>query len=322
MRKALVVGIDDYPSGALSGCCNDAEQMQRLLAKNEDGTPNFNVRIEKNVQTKAALRRMVDECFSGNAEVALFYYSGHGYFDAIGGYLATPDFDFDDPGLSLQDLLTIANDSKCRNRIIILDSCHSGAMGNLKAIGQTTSLIEEGVTILTSSRLEETSLEVNGQGLFTSLLIDGLSGGAADITGHVTPGGIYAYIDKALGPWDQRPVFKTNVTNFVPIRKVTPQVDIATIRKISEYFSTENEHLQLDPSYEPTNSPNIEHDVIEPYANKENTEIFADLQKLESIGIVVPVGEDHMYFAAMNGKACRLTPIGKHYWRLVNKEFL
>ena len=43
------------------------------------------------------------------------------------------------------------------------------------------------------------------------------------------------------------------------------------------------------------------------------------LQKLEGIGLVVPVGEEHMYFAAMNSKACELTAVGKQYWRLVKE---
>ena len=47
--------------------------------------------------------------------------------------------------------------------------------------------------------------------------------------------------------------------------------------------------------------------------------IFAELQKLEGVGLVVPVEEEHMYFAAMKSKGCELTSIGKQYWRLVNK---
>ena len=27
-----------------------------------------------------------------------------------------------------------------------------------------------------------------------------------------------------------------------------------------------------------------------------------------------------MYFAAMNNKGCKLTPLGKHYWRLVKNN--
>ena len=318
MRKALVVGIDQYAQCPLNGCCNDADAVSKLLSKNENDTPNFSVRLKKNVATKANLRQLVEECFSGDAHTALFYYSGHGHIDSVGGYLVTPDFTKYDYGVSLQDILTIANNSRCKDKIIILDSCYSGFMGSVSTVGQNTAIINEGVTILTASRLSETSLEVNGHGLFTSLLLEALSGGAADVTGHITLGGIYAYIDKALGPWEQRPVFKTNVTRFTSLRDVVPQVDLSIIRKLCKYFSDEDSELQLDPSFEPTNSPEDNHELIEPYANLINTEIFADLQKLEGIGLVVPIGEEHMYFAAMKSKSCALTSIGKQYWRLVH----
>lgn len=58
----------------------------------------------------------------------------------------------------------------------------------------------------------------------------------------------------------------------------------------------------------------------EPYATVENTKTFSDLQKLEGIGLVIPVEEEHMYFAAMNSKSCELTAIGKQYWRLVKEK--
>lgn len=322
MRKALVVGIDKYEQCPLRGCCNDADAMTQLLRSNGDGSPNFSVKIEKNVPTKGALRRLIEECFSGDADTALLYYSGHGHIDAIGGYLVTPDYSDYDYGISLQDVLTIANNSRCKNKIIILDSCFSGFMGSINTNGQSTAVISEGVTILTASRSSETSMEVNGHGLFTSLLIEALIGGAADITGHVTPGGIYAYIDKALGPWEQRPVFKTNVTRFTSLRNVIPQVDIAIIRKICTYFTDENAELAIDPSFEPTNSPSVSHTVMKPYADPVNTKVFSDLQKLEGIGLVVPVGEEHMYFAAMNSKTCALTAIGKQYWRLVKNRLI
>lgn len=322
MRKALVVGIDNYKQCPLHGCCNDAEAVSDILSSNEDGSPNFAVKPLKNVQTKAALRHAIEECFSGNADIALFYYSGHGHIDSVGGYIVTPDFSEYDYGVSLQDVLTIANASQCKEKIIILDSCYSGFMGSVKTVGQNTAIINEGVTILTASRSSETSMEVNGHGVFTSLLIEALKGGAADITGHITPGGIYSYIDKALGPWDQRPVFKTNVTRFTSLRKVIPQVDISIIRRICSYFASEDTELPINPSFEPTNSLTVNHEVIKPYADPRNTKIFSDLQKLEGIGLVVPVGEEHMYFAAMNSKSCALTSLGKQYWRLVKQKLI
>lgn len=322
MRKALVVGIDNYSQCPLRGCCNDADEVAKLLSRNDDGSPNFAVKLQKNISTKAILRKHIEECFSGDADVALFYYSGHGHIDNVGGYLVTPDFTNYDYGVSLQDVLNIANASRCKDKIIILDSCHSGFMGSISTAGQSTAVINEGVTILTASRSIETSVEINGHGLFTSLLIEALCGGAADITGYITPGGIYAYIDKALGPWEQRPVFKTNVTRFTPLRKVTPQVDISIIRRICTYFPSEDAEMPIDPSFEPTNSLDVMHEVIQPYANPDNTKIFSDLQKLEGIGLVVPVGEEHMYFAAMRSKTCALTSIGKQYWRLVKDKLI
>lgn len=322
MRKALIIGIDNYTQCPLRGCCNDADAVARVLEVNGDGSPNFSVKLEKDVCCKAKLKGLIKDCFSGDADIALFYYSGHGHIDSVGGYLVTPDFTDHDYGVSLQEVLTIANASRCKDKIIVLDSCFSGFMGSINTAGQNTAVINEGVTILTASRSSETSVEVNGHGLFTSLLLEALSGGAADITGHITPGGIYAYIDKALGPWEQRPVFKTNVTRFTSLRNVIPQVDISIIRKLCDYFSSENSEIKIDPSFEPTNSPNVTHKVVQPYANAVNTKIFSDLQKLEGIGLVVPVGEDHMYFAAMNSKSCALTSIGKQYWRLVHNKLI
>jgi len=34
-------------------------------------------------------------------------------------------------------------------------------------------------------------------------------------------------------------------------------------------------------------------------------------------GLVEPIGEEHMYHAAVRSKACGLTTLGKYYWRLV-----
>lgn len=38
------------------------------------------------------------------------------------------------------------------------------------------------------------------------------------------------------------------------------------------------------------------------------------------VNLVVPVGEAHMYYAAMNRKSCKLTALGVHYWNLVKNN--
>jgi uncharacterized caspase-like protein len=321
MKKALIVGINRYPNGsALSACVNDADEVAAVLERNGDNSVNFDIKKITDVCSKGDLKSAIKDCFSGDNDVALFYFSGHGFIDAIGGYIVTPDYSQEDWGVSMQDVLTIVNGSKCRNRVVVLDCCHSGFMGNVTSTGQTAAAIQDGVTILTASKSDESSIETNGHGVFTALLLDALKGGASDVTGHITPGGVYAYIDKALGPWQQRPVFKTNVTRFSPLRTVKPQVDSAILQKLTAYFPNPNQEHGLDPSYEPTNALDVEHTVVEPHANATNTAIFKDLQKLESVGLVIPCGEEHMYFAAMHSKSCRLTSVGQHYWRLAHDK--
>jgi len=319
MRKALVVGINDYRYAPLLGCINDATSIGDLLEIHGDGSPNFEVRREMDVPTKSGLTELIAALFSGECDTALFYFSGHGYVNELGGYIVTPDFEKYDEGVSMEDILKLANKSRIKDKIIILDCCHSGVMGNA-GIAEGVSYLKEGISILTASRDDEPAMEIGGHGVFTSLLLDALRGGAADLRGHISPGSVYAYIDQALGPWQQRPVFKTNIKRFTSLRMITPPVPPETLRKIIEYFPTPQAEMQLDPSFEYTNTTAIQHALVEPYATPEHVAVFKHLQKFQSVGLVIPVGEEHMYYAAMNAKSCRLTAMGYHYWRLVKEK--
>lgn len=315
MRKALVIGIDEYPTLPLNGCVNDAIAVSELLRVNGDGSPNFDVSLQLDVKTKAELRGMIDDLFSGDADVALLYFSGHG---SDQGYLVTPDFQRNDLGIPMSELLAMANNSKCKNKIIILDCCFSGKLGENPITQSNESTLGEGVTIMAASSRDEAATEFNGQGLFTSLFLQSLRGSAADITGRITPAGIYAFVDQSLGAWQQRPVFKTNISHFVSIREIEPRVSKAVLRKLRNYFVSPSDEFKLDPSFEFTNDPTYKHDIVAPHADADHVNIFRELQMFESVGLVEPVGEDHMYFAAMNSKSCKLTALGLHYWNLAN----
>jgi Caspase domain len=320
MRKALVVGINDYPSSPLRCCVNDAAQLAAIIETHGNGDPNFSVQLRTDVPTKVKLLGLIEKVFSGDDEVSLFYFAGHGFENNLGTYLVTPDASNNDLGVSMTDLLFIANNSKAKNRIIILDCCHSGAVGTSPITGGVTSSINNGLTILTSSKQDELSKEVNGHGVFTNLLIDALQGGAADIRGDISPGSIYSYIDQALGAWEQRPVFKTNITEFVSLRNMPPKVPNEVLRNLIKYFPEPEDEYALDPSYEDKNSPLEPPFLKEPYANPQNVKIFKELQQFQSVGLVVPEGAKYMFFAAMESKSCRLTALGNHYWRLAKTK--
>ncbi len=129
MRRALVVGINNYPSAPLKGCVNDASELAGILRTNSNGSPNFDVILRTDIASWGELKGMIEELFKGELEAALFYFSGHGYVDATGGKLVTPDFARYDEGVSMDEIMTLANKSKTRNRVVILDCCHSGAFG-------------------------------------------------------------------------------------------------------------------------------------------------------------------------------------------------
>lgn len=313
MRKALVVGINEYPVNPLSGCLNDANAIKTVLETNGDGSPNFDVVLmtaPSETIGKAELRQAIDRLFQGDPEMALLYFSGHGFIKSTGGYLVTPDARKHDEGVSMDEILVMANQSKAKNKVIILDCCHSGQMGEPTLLGANGSLLTEGLSILTACRDEEIAMEVNGSGMFTALLMDALQGGAADILGNITTGSLYAYVDAALGAWSQRPIFKTNVSRFSPIRRIGEKVPRPTLRNITEYFEAPTSEFSLDPTYEYT----------EPTAIAEHVVIMKELQQFERVGLVVPVGEEHMYWAAINSRSCRLTALGYQYWRLAKEK--
>lgn len=320
MRKALCVGIDCYENASdLYGCVNDANGVKNALERNGDGTLNFNVKLmcatsETSYITRTHLKDAIQELFDDESEIALFYYAGHGSYDALGGYLCTSEVKRTDDGLSLNDIMGIVAQSKAQNKVVILDSCHSGFIASSKEM-QNYSVLHNGTTILAACDEKQYASEENGNGVFTSLLIEALYGGAMNLLGEVSPGSIYSYIDRSLGGWEQRPVFKANIKTFVSLRKNSPPISIDELRRITEFFDTASMEYALDPTYEPD-----KHEADTSEINKEHEAIFAILQKYVKLNLVVPVGAEHMYYAAINRKSCKLTAQGQHYWKLTKKN--
>jgi len=279
--------------------------MAKRLERHESGDKNFDVACVYGNCSRGDLKASIDKCFEDTAETALFYFAGHGMSDQYGEHIVTTD----EADLSLSEILVIVNNSKCRNKVVILDSCFSGAMGNQNSPSNTAA-IESGVTILTACTRQQVAMECKGHGVFTTLLLAALDGEAADLMGNITPGAIYAFIDKSLGAWGQRPVFKTNVMAFSPLRKVKPPIDVQILQNLAVYFQAEDSPYALDPSYEYTNTQSTD----------KNIRIMKELQKLERVGLVIPCGTEHMYYAAMESKSCQLTAVGRHYWRLAKEK--
>ena len=219
--------------------------------------------------------------------------------------------------VSLSDVIALAHSSKARNRVVVLDSCYSGIAGTQP--GQQMAEITDGMTILTASTENQYASEEQGSGVFTTLFVDALGGAAGNLVGDVTPGSVYAHIDQSLGPWAQRPVFKTNVTTFVSLREVTPPIPLSSLKRLTEFFPTKGFRFNLDPSFEPELAGRPEG---APPPNPEHTATFAILQQFNRVNLLTQVGAPHMWHAAVHSQSCQLTVLGEHYRQLVEKKLL
>jgi hypothetical protein len=327
VKKALVVGIDDYKDSPLTGCVNDAIAVGNTIEKNGDGSPNFSVRLLTSNDapvTTAVLSEAIGDLFTGDADTVLFYFAGHGLInpDTNAGYIVSQNGSKGAWGISLSEILGLANRAypRIKSSVIILDSCHSGYAGEVSGIpNEQIAAVGTGVTILTACHREGTAAEAGGHGLFTGILLDGLSGSSADVCGRITPASVYSHVDQTLGPWEQRPIYKANVQTFVTLRQVSPKIPLEVLRRLPVYFPDPTHVFRLDPSFEPDRE-NVPEQFKNIPVSEENARVFKELQLCNRHGLVAPVNAEHMYYAAINSTGCRLTGLGAHYRKLAEMK--
>ncbi|MFD4786251.1 caspase domain-containing protein [Streptomyces sp. NPDC058459] len=317
MKRALLVGVDQYKNfSQLNGCVNDVTALYPLLARNEDDSPNLDCRVAKAPQDGSGLSRddlltLLDDLFAPGSDFALFYFAGHGAPQNGDVALVTSDGTNATPGIRFSEILERIIRSEIKETVVVLDCCFSGGATTIAALGTDQAILPKGTTVLTASRGDQFSVETaSGRGQFSTYFEGALDGGAADVLGHVNISGLYAYLTESFGAWEQRPTLKANIDRLHDIRVCDPRVPKPMLRQLPQWFPTPDQVLSLDPSFEPTEEP----------SHPENEAIFAGLQKLRACRLIEPVGEDHLYYAAMRSTGCILTPLGKHYWQLVKAD--
>lgn len=282
-RLALLVGIDGYSRSPLAGCEADALAVAELLGRNADESANFQSRTlvaRDGAITRAVLRQGLQELFGKHdADCLVFFFAGHGSRNDSGGFLVTQDGTQNDEGVPMAEVIRLANACRARERIIILDCCHAGAIEEMFVADRQVPL-SEGVSILAACRPTESAVEFGGRGLFSTLICEALEGSAADVRGKVTVAGIYTYVNEVLTGWDQRPLFAASLSKVSAIRQAAPAITDDKLRRLTSYFPSVHSEHALDPSYEPS-SP--DHDPCK-------IEIFSHLQQLRAARMVEPVG--------------------------------
>ncbi len=321
MRRALLIGIASYREfSSLGGCVADATRMRDMLQRHENGEPNYECRLLTSKGKKSLTRELItkewDNLFHDFKGNILFYYSGHGATTRMRTQIATQDGSSTLPGLAMDELLDLANEAEANEVVLILDCCYSGALGDPANLQRNAFVnqaqLRKGVTILAASSPRGVAKEIMGEGVFTKLLLSALAGGAADVRGYVSSASMYAYVDQALGAWDQRPLYKSYTSRMTPIRCCAPHVPDGVLRQLPRLFKKEDSLHCLRPSYEYTHKS----------AKKENVELFNIFKSLRDARLLRTVGGEDLFFAALKSKPVQLTPLGQFYWRLAKTDHL
>jgi tetratricopeptide (TPR) repeat protein len=194
---ALVVGIARYQNlGAklnLAYSERDAQSIFDVLISPEGG--NFhreNVHLLIGAKaTLANMRRELEVWLPSQAndgDRVLIYFAGHGFLFEGHGYLAPYDFqrgEVKQTGYPMDELgATISGKIVAKDKILLTDACHSGALRpeDSQDINHTLIDLDKSLFSLTASRDREVSYESEhwdgGHGVFTYYVVRGLEGEA------------------------------------------------------------------------------------------------------------------------------------------------
>jgi tetratricopeptide (TPR) repeat protein len=211
---AVVVGISHYRNLASEQQLDfpeaDANSIYTILISPEGG--NFkaeNVHVLTGAKaTLAAMRHEIDDWLPSVAkddDRVLIYFAGHGFLYQTKGYLAPFDFDpsrIVASGYPMDELgSVIGSKIHARYKILLTDSCHSGAISpeDSEALNHTLSGLQPSLFSLTASRDRERSFESTafggGHGVFTYYVVKGMQGEAdTSHDGRVTADELAEYV--------------------------------------------------------------------------------------------------------------------------------
>ena len=219
-KYAILIGINRYHEslGSLKYAVNDCRRLGEVLAQGEEGYPSDHILLitddqpEDRRPTYANIHSWLASWLSQPKEddTLFVYFSGHGR--ELGGkcYLVPADATLQTlhvtgiPVGYIQDLLFRC---KARQKILILDACHSGAGKDVATMsGAMLDQIAAGTGIytITSCDAGELSYEWDErkQGVFSYYLAEALSGACPpDAQGRVTAEVLYEWVYERVRAW-------------------------------------------------------------------------------------------------------------------------
>ena len=198
-KVALLIGVSEYETGldGLPSAVNDVTAMRQVLANPEMGDfVDASVTVLQN-PSRQVMEDAIYHLFANRQkdDLVLLYFSGHGVVDDGGEFYFASRFTRKDQGRLVPTTAVAARSvrdwmeqSKSQCKVIILDSCFSGAFAKgVKAkdsgsVNPERFLGGKGTAILTASTSIEFALTREGFDLsiYTHYLVEGIRTGGAD----------------------------------------------------------------------------------------------------------------------------------------------
>lgn len=215
-RTAILIASSSFPDepklDTLIGPERDVEALRATLSHEKSSVFNEIV-VLKNQQShkvRLTLNRVLRS--ASKEDQVLVYYSGHGKLDPTGRLCLTMSDTVLDAleasSVRIGEIKDFLDASKCRQVMLVLDCCYSGAVGKdfvaRSAVDDQLHLTAEGagMCIMTASTSVQTAMESSetGLGVFTRHLIEGIETGVADQNGDgvVTFDELFTYIDQRI----------------------------------------------------------------------------------------------------------------------------
>jgi WD40 repeat protein len=202
----LAVGINAYPGDlALHAAVGDARNLSKAFHKNSKdlfGKVEVKELLDKDA-TRAGILAGLDwlKSKATPADVTVFFFAGHGDLDRKEFYLVPQDVNMKDlagTGVSRTDIKK-AMQALPGKVLVLLDACHSGAMG-LLFDDLSRELIDEdcGVALMCAALPSKVAMEQK-QGFFTQALVGGLGGKGPQHNGSVFLHHLQSYVIDAVG---------------------------------------------------------------------------------------------------------------------------
>jgi WD40 repeat protein len=235
--RALVIGVTyDDPAMALPYPVDDAAKIADLLEARGYRVTRRLATEGHERPTRESVRKALHALVAKTDEddVLLVYFNGHGTRDDTFSYLFLADTPPGDEaakahGMKLCELLGTLRGKKSRFVGVFLDACYMG-MGMSPQIGQTTRLHEErkgAFALLSGSQQEGITQDsfLKSGGIFTSILLEGLRGAAADPDGGVRFSALAQHVQRGVAAWresqegkdkqsEQKPVLRLEIADL------------------------------------------------------------------------------------------------------------